>query len=365
MSIRARFVLSPILLLAFLPLLAGAQSIFDDENWDDPSIESEPAELEREPAPPAVKPKPKPVAKRPVQDEPSDAPEPTEESEPDEPPAAAEPQRRTPEEVIENVTEKIKGSGRLRTKLEDPEVIHLFHQKAVAHARLGQFEPAREAMAKVLAAKLTNRSIVLNAAKLDIVSKTDAMRAATNLQRHMKANPEDDEALGLWGVALATVVKNKRRLPDLKVKQYLEAQTLLEKSRPGYRRWGVEWIDDARWVRMEQQREQVMRAVTQYEQRLRQEIRNYESIKRIYGGRKVRGPGGIFEPDPEAQAYVAQAEDRVAAVKRELAATQSRFPRPKWVMAMRMTDPDPRMEPKTASSAKAPKTAPSARAKGL
>lgn len=349
---RGRSYISLLALLVFSPFLMAAGSIFDDEGWEDPEIEAEPApQIERDPTPPPVrsKPTPAPRPRRDVQTEQPEVSEPEEEEEAEEAeeaPSTAEPEEsHTPEEIIKIVTKKIKDASPLPAKLEDPAIIHLFHQKAVAHARLGQLKPARYAMAKVMAAKLSNKSIVLNAARLDIVSRTDAMRAATNLQKYMTAHPEDADALDLWGVALATVVRSKRRLPDEKVEQFISAQTLVEQTRPGFRRWGVEWVDAARWDEMEREREEILQDVRLHEGRVREARQNYEYVRRTYSRRRIR-VGRISRPDPAAQAYIAEAEGRVVDAQRELMTHVRRLPRPKWVMPLRMSEPELQMEPK-------------------
>lgn len=327
-------------LLTFSPLLHGASSIFDDEGWEDPSIEPAPApKIEREPAP-AVKPRPAPRR----DPEPSDVTEPDPDPVPDIP-DDPEPEPADPEEIVKTVTAKIKAAGRLPAKLDDPQIIHLFHQKAVAHARLGEIQPARAAMTKVLAAKLTNRSVVLNVARLDIVTKNDAMRAATLLEKHMKAHPDDSDALDLWGVAMATIVRNKRRLPEAKVEAFLAAQTLLEQTRPGYRRWGVQWVDESGWAEIQRERELVMKDVRLHEERVREERRRYESVRRANIGRRIR-IGNLSRPDPAALARIEEAADRLRDAQRELNKHRRRLPRPSWVLPLRMNEPDPKMEPK-------------------
>src|SRR5215204_2720681 len=171
----------------------GGTSIFDDEAWEDPKIEGgskptpPPATKIDPPAPPA-EPEPTPPTP-PAEPVKPDAPppprtkvEPVEPVKPTPPPVKADV---TPRDMIKLVNERIKAAGPQPAKLSDDSMIMLFHQKAVAHAQLGELPAARDAMAKVTNATKWNRSVILNSARIDIAGKADAMRAAVNLEKYL------------------------------------------------------------------------------------------------------------------------------------------------------------------------------------
>jgi tetratricopeptide (TPR) repeat protein len=96
-----------------------------------------------------------------------------------------------------------------------------------------------------------SRSLVLNLAVVHL-RQNNPMRAAKLARDHLAAHPDavDESVLNALGVALfhADEVARKGALFREGVKSYEAANAKLEATRPGMKRWGVEWIEQGEWT---------------------------------------------------------------------------------------------------------------------
>jgi hypothetical protein len=195
-------------------------------------------------------------------------------------------------------------------------------------------------MQRVLNSAKLNRSIVLNSARIDIAGKADSMRAVTALEKFFKtAGQPDEQALELWGMALGTYARNRGRVPEAKEAAFVTAQTELEKTRPGERRWGNSWISQAEYNQIEAQRAAVMNEVNAIATRLRQAQDRYKQME--YQAYTNPSTGRKKRPDSNSLRQLELLDAEIGRIKGELAAAQKKLPRPKWIIPLRMDQPDP------------------------
>ncbi len=341
--VRLAVRLSLAAMLLFPAALRAAGSIFDEESWEDESTEpAKPGTRKPPPAPFKIEPpEPEEVAP-PAPDEPA---APVEPDAPAPPPAPRPKVRLKPQDVVRINTLKIKAAGPQPAKLIDPAVITLYHEKAIAHAQLGEMPAARAAMDKVLAATLGNRSVVLNAARLDVAGRRDAMRAATVLEKHCKARPgePDEEAVELWGMALATYARDRGRVPDAKVTAFEAAQKALEATRPGFHRWGNRWLSGEEHREIERERAEVMEEVRRERDQVRDAQNRYNNLE---ARSRIRSRSGrVVRLDPVIVQQMALVDVEIRREKKELATTLRKVPRPKWVIPLKMQDADANLKP--------------------
>jgi hypothetical protein len=243
-------------------------------------------------------------------------------------------------ELIKKANEKIKALHLQTAKLADDSAINLFHQKAVAHAVVGELPAAREAMQRVLNSPKSNRTVLLNSARIDIAGKSDAMRAVTGLEKYLKSAAQPDEqAVELWGMALATYARSRGRVPEVKEAAFVSAQAQLEKTRPGERRWGNSWISDAEFTQVEAQRAAALNEINAIAVRLRQAQERYKQAD--YEANYNPRTGRKKQPDSNSLRQLDRIDAEIGKIKDELAVAQKKLPRPKWVIPLRMDQPDP------------------------
>lgn len=93
------------------------------------------------------------------------------------------------------------------------------------------------------------REMVINRAALDIIQRTKAMRAAKSLTAWLQKHPgnqPDEDLLNILGTALFIADQHttgKSKLEEF-ARIYQRENERLEQTRPGEKRWGVEWLPD-------------------------------------------------------------------------------------------------------------------------
>src|SRR5207247_734345 len=95
-----------------------------------------------------------------------------------------------------------------------------------------------------------SRSLVLNLSAVHVRQK-NPMRATKLVRDYLAARADkvDEQALNAMGVALWQADDSARRGPLFRecAKFYETANAKLESTRPGQKRWGVEWVDQGEW----------------------------------------------------------------------------------------------------------------------
>jgi S1-C subfamily serine protease len=91
------------------------------------------------------------------------------------------------------------------------------------------------------------RELVINRAVTDIIQRTKAMRAAKSLRTYLEKHPSDEpdeQLLNLLGTSLFVAEQHTAAKGFLEqcAKLYEAQNERLEKTRPGQRRWGIEWM---------------------------------------------------------------------------------------------------------------------------
>ena len=110
-------------------------------------------------------------------------------------------------------------------------------------------KPLLEQAYQLTPLKERNRALVLNRAILDMTQRTFVMRAIRDLTTYLTKNRGEDElATNILGGALnlaATDPKLKEGgLWQSAFKEWDRRNYVLDHSRPGFRRWGAQWVGD-------------------------------------------------------------------------------------------------------------------------
>jgi tetratricopeptide (TPR) repeat protein len=122
-----------------------------------------------------------------------------------------------------------------------------------AYLHMGDFPKARPLLEQAVQAtgpRTAPPGLVVNLAAVHLKQK-NAMRAARIARDCLEAQGDkpDERVLNVLGVALSQADEQARKAPLFKdsVKFYETTDALLEKSRPGMKRWGVEWLPEDEW----------------------------------------------------------------------------------------------------------------------
>lgn len=167
-----------------------------------------------------------------------------------------------------------------------PSAQTLLHDATEA-MRLGQLDVAFRAMEKAYAATppaQRRRPLVLNRAILDLTQKVYVMRAVRELYQYLRANPEPDEpAMNILGAALHITADTPRlkqgALWQSAYKEWERRNDKLNESRPGYRRWGPDWLNDEQHARLQADLEQSQRAIEEQDVRVLKLSRAYDELR--------------------------------------------------------------------------------------
>jgi hypothetical protein len=94
-----------------------------------------------------------------------------------------------------------------------------------------------------------SRTLIWNRAVNDITQKFNIMRAIKTIQGYMEKHHEDDEQMtNLLGTACFIADESNppnRKVLDEAIGFYGQRSNDLERSRPGQRRWGIQWLPEA------------------------------------------------------------------------------------------------------------------------
>jgi tetratricopeptide (TPR) repeat protein len=130
----------------------------------------------------------------------------------------------------------------------DTRNVEALHGEGVAYMYLNDFSHALAPMERALGANpRASRALVLNMAVCQIGNK-NPMRAATLVMDYLTAHPAplDEPMLNAMGTALSLAddqAKKGRKFGECEA-FYKSYNQKLEAAKPGYKRWGVEWMKD-------------------------------------------------------------------------------------------------------------------------
>ncbi|MEO6436019.1 MAG: hypothetical protein ABIP55_09685 [Tepidisphaeraceae bacterium] len=143
------------------------------------------------------------------------------------------------------------------------------HAEAIQFLRLGQLDKAQvplEKLAATVPPSRRQRPLVLNRAVLDLSQRIHVMRAVREVAQYLKDHPEmDEEATNLLGAALNLAAYTPRwkqgALWQSAFREWDKRNEAMDRGRPGFRRWGVQWLTDAQFAQLQQDREALGRDV--------------------------------------------------------------------------------------------------------
>jgi DNA repair exonuclease SbcCD ATPase subunit len=220
----------------------------------------------------------------------------------------------------------------------DPTWANSNHILAVSYFKLGQMEKAKEPMESVYRSGKSNRSIVINMGILDITNKATIVRGLKSLRPFIQSHMEDEQAINLFGQAIDVAV---REFPNVNFNEYIadyqKANKVLEASKPGMKRWGVDWISGAEFAKLEDTRKKAQVAVdsekpevdllTPRVQQAQSDVNNYS--RGIMGGT----PAQISNRNSQlkdAQQDLARYQSMLSQAQARLDRAMESLPRPNW-----------------------------------
>jgi tetratricopeptide (TPR) repeat protein len=148
--------------------------------------------------------------------------------------------------------QKLRGRGVVA--VGGPEHVALLHGLALAYQLVNKPERAsplfenNSPLDRACSSKGVSRQLLLTRGVLDATQGYLAMRTAVSLTNYLKEHPDelDSELLDLMFTALRKAedrVTNRALQFEPMVKLYEDFNKRLESTRPGERRWGVQWVD--------------------------------------------------------------------------------------------------------------------------
>jgi hypothetical protein len=125
------------------------------------------------------------------------------------------------------------------------------------------------------------RPLLLNHALLDIALKQNAMRAVKDLRDYLAAQEQGDEqAVNLLGAALQVAERDERmsetELYQSAEKQLAQSIKLVERARPGERKWGNEWKSQAEFGDLDAKRDASRKSVHEARQAMQKALHEAE-----------------------------------------------------------------------------------------
>lgn len=155
-------------------------------------------------------------------------------------------------EALSDVRALFDRNVKMPARVNDPKYLMALHGMAVAYLKLKEAPKAGElfddtAPLGEAVDRWPNREMVINRAALDIIQRTRAMRAAKSLTTWLSKHPSDrpdEDLLNILGTALFIADQHtagKSKLEEF-AEIYQKQNERLEQTRPGEKRWGVEWL---------------------------------------------------------------------------------------------------------------------------
>jgi hypothetical protein len=169
------------------------------------------------------------------------------------------------------------------------------------------------------------RQLLLTRASLDLTQGYLAMRTAVGLTSYLKEHPNelDSEILDVLFSALTEAeerVTNRTALNGM-IKNYEDFNARLEATRPGKRRWGVEWVSEPEFKVNMRKRDAVLREIAKAQDQLANANADVAQAKELV--KWARGNGGNLGA---ANNKLAAAEDRRAAAQKAIADARAKLP---------------------------------------
>jgi hypothetical protein len=243
-------------------------------------------------------------------------------------------------------------------RYRDPTYLTALDGMAVAEMNLKQYQRAGELFADdgplgrgSLVMNSPSRDLIWNRAVNDLTQKFNIMRSVKMLHDYMDAHSDPDEPmLNLLGTALFVADESNppdRRVLDDAIGFYSQRSMDMEKTHPGQRRWGIQWLseDDAKT-----QFDAYNKAIDAYQESVRMKTAADTHVKDLQDALHGNGPR-VSQKD--VNAAKSQAASAVTAIK----AAKAAIPRPPWLTDVQPVVPT--IDPAMLALAAGPTTAPS------
>ncbi len=237
------------------------------------------------------------------------------------------------------------------SKCFDDNHVTLCHAAAVAYMRIAQPVKAIPYMERAMETGNPGRTLLLNYAKLEILTRREYLRAASFLERYLSAHPDDEPALNLLGVAINTAVTDNTSLIrlDRLVASYNRWSAALERGKPNMKRWGIKWIPSQEYSQLQSEKERnqtqirsLQRQIQDYQKRLDQEKDNMR-----------RRTGASSSDNAKSTQQIAEYNQHITDLNSQIKGLQSSTPALDW-----NGDFTPLLPERTRSNTPAPTPAP-------
>jgi len=149
--------------------------------------------------------------------------------------------------------------------------------------------PLLEKIYNATPADQRSRALVLNHAIIDLTKKVYVMRALRDLDEYLtKHRAEDEQGTNILGAALNIAADN----PSLKrgpiwqsaYREWNRRNYVMDHSRPGSHRWGVRWISDQEYEKLQKKRSDLDDAIARQEEVVRDESERLDDLARRQAG---------------------------------------------------------------------------------
>ena len=196
------------------------------------------------------------------------------------------------------------------------------------------------------------RALVLNHALLDVALKQNAMRAVKDLREYLGAQDAsaDEQAVNLLGAALEVAGHDERMRETelyMNAEQQLEKSIkLLERGRPGERKWGTPWKPDKEFADLQAKRQASQQALRAANQELRKRLKDAEQAAAKVDRLEDKGSAGKKKVVQKRSAQLdaarhesTEAEQRYAQQKPVVAEARKNLFEPTWSTELAPIDP--------------------------
>lgn len=181
---------------------------------------------------------------------------------------------------------------KMPARASDPKYLMALHGMAVAYLKLKEAPKAGElfddsAPLGQAVDRWPNREMVINRAALDIIQRTKAMRAAKALTSWLQKHPgdhPDEDLLNILGTALFIADQHttgKSKLEEF-AQIYQKENERLEQTRPGEKRWGVEWLPEREVDKKMAERTKVLSDYAEYSRRAAAALSQWQTLQGYY-----------------------------------------------------------------------------------
>jgi hypothetical protein len=240
------------------------------------------------------------------------------------------------------------------------------HEQAVAFMREEKFDKATPLLNRAYnetPPAQRSRPLVLNRAVLDLVQKTNLMRGIKDLNVYFTRNTVPDElASNILGSLLELAAENPKwrdgPIYAEAFREFARREAVLERHRPGFKRWGPKWITQAEFDELKAKDRELMEQITAEANSVNRLRATYTTLSEQYNNAAIQATAFanhvhikrhndpvVINPQPCARCEALRvAQESVLAINADLQAAtgelrransrfttlQSRLVKPEW-----------------------------------